>query len=201
MNSPLLQDYGLASQPVSDFGAKAQRWRIPHPPELFSRFVPLQDLQFLTQFYHAAFRQHAAKIYVRIDKAIAPKNRTGIDHRVAADLGPVTDNRTKFRKPGRDVALLRGNHDLGVVELHVRQDHAGAEMRFESEDRVPNVIEVWDLGFVEDDAVLEFARIAHDDAVADHDVLAHITTAADLTIFADPRRALWHGSLFGNRAA
>jgi len=31
-------------------------------------------LKFLTQFQHAAFRQHATEIYIRINKAISAEN-------------------------------------------------------------------------------------------------------------------------------
>src|SRR5439155_1236552 len=44
------------------------------------------------------------------------------------------------------------------------------------------------LHFVEENAVLELARVSHHNTVADDHVLAHVATAADPAIFADPWR-------------
>src|SRR5947207_9255859 len=74
-------------------------------------------------------------------------------------------------------------------------------MRFKSKNRIADVIKMRHLSFVENDAVLEFARIAHYDAVANDDVLADVAAAADLAIFADPGRSFQDRALFDNRAA
>src|SRR5262245_16683683 len=153
-----------------------------------SATAALQDLNLLAQFRDVVVWQNAAEIYVWINKTIAPDDRAGINHRVATNLSPVADNRTKLFKSRSNVSLFRRNRDLAVIEFHVRQDHACAEVRFESENRIADVIEMRHLRFVEDDAVFEFARVAHDHAVADHDILAHITAASDMAVVADPRR-------------
>src|ERR1043166_5224788 len=57
------------------------------------------------------------------------------------------------------------------------------------------------LRIVENDAVLELARVAHRDAVADNDVLTHVTAAADLAVLADPCGAFQDRALFDNRTA
>ena len=40
---------------------------------LFPAIASFQNLELLTQFQNAAFRQHAAKVYVRINETIAPE--------------------------------------------------------------------------------------------------------------------------------
>src|SRR5262249_26859332 len=148
----------------------------------------------------AAFGQHTAEIHVWVNETIASDNGSGIDHRVAADLGSVADDCAELRESSRDVAFFGCDCDLAVVEFHIRQNHAGAEVRFESESGTPHVVERWDLRLVEDDAVLEFAGVAHDHAVADHNVLAHVAAAPDLAIFSYPRRSFDYRPLFDNRA-
>src|SRR6266481_4060726 len=74
-------------------------------------------------------------------------------------------------------------------------------MRFKSKNRIADVIKMRHLSFVENDAVLEFARVAHDDAIADDDILAHVAAAADLAVLADPGRSFQNRALFDNRAA
>ena len=53
-----------------------------------------------------------------------------------------------------------------MIELHIGQDHARAEMRVIAENRIADVIEMRNLRFVENNAVLELARISHDHAVS-----------------------------------
>ena len=148
------------------------------------------DLQFLPQLDHAAVWENTAKIYARINHAIAADDRAGIDHCVAADLRSIADDRAEFSQAGRNVAIGCYDRDFGVIELHVRENHARAEMRVMTKDRIADVIEMRHLRFIEQDAVFEFARVAHDYAVADDHVFAHVTAAADVAVLADPRRAL-----------
>ena len=53
-------------------------------------------LQILPQFDPAAVWQETAEIYGGINHAITADDRAGIDDRIAADLGSVTDDRTEF---------------------------------------------------------------------------------------------------------
>src|SRR5207247_11166134 len=57
------------------------------------------------------------------------------------------------------------------------------------------------LRFIEQNAILELARVAHHDDITGDDVLAHVATAANLAIFSDPRRALQHHALFNDRSS
>src|ERR1043165_512810 len=87
-----------------------------------------------------------------------------------------------------------------MIKLYVRKNNAGTEMSAITEDRIAYVIEVWNLGFVEEDAVFEFAGVAHHHAVAHDHVFAHITAAANVAPLANPGRSLQDRALFNNRS-
>ncbi len=70
-----------------------------------------------------------------------------------------------------------------------------------TQNRIADVVKMRDLRFIEENAVLELARISHHRAIADHHIFAHIAAAADLTIFADPRRPFQNRALLDNRSA
>ena len=93
------------------------------------------------------------------------------------------------------------NRDFGVIEFDVRENHARAKVRLIAQDGVAHVIEMRHLCFIEQNAILELARVAHYDAIASDDVLAHVATAANLAVFADPRRALQHRALLNDRSS
>src|SRR4029077_4407989 len=132
---------------------------------------------------------------------IASQNRARINHRVTANLCSIPNNRAKFRETGGDRTFVCGYANLAVIEFHVRQNHARTEVRLKSKNRIADVIKMRHLSFVENDAVLELARVAHDDTVADDDILADVAAAANLTILADPGRSLQNCALFDNGAA
>ena len=69
-----------------------------------------------------------------------------------------------------------------------------------AEDGVAHIVEVGNLGTVEDDAVFEFAGIAENSIVADDDIFADVASGADLAAVADPGRAFDHGALFDRGA-
>src|SRR5260370_2982621 len=98
--------------------------------------------------------------------------------RVAADFSPITHDRAELGKAGRNVAVGSGHGDLAVIEFHIRQNYAGAEMCFKSKNGIANVIEMRHLRFIENNAVLQFARISHDYSVSDGASFPHGTTAA-----------------------
>src|SRR5438034_2396943 len=74
-------------------------------------------------------------------------------------------------------------------------------MRMITKDWIGEIIEVGHLYFVEEDAILKFARVAHHHAVSGNDVFPHVTTTADTTIFTDPGRSLQHCALLDNRSS
>jgi hypothetical protein len=67
-----------------------------HADGALASSVFLDHLQILPQLDPAAIRQKAAEIYAGINHAIATDNRTGIDDRIATDLGSVTDDCAEF---------------------------------------------------------------------------------------------------------
>src|SRR5918996_966191 len=88
-----------------------------------------------------------------------------------------------------------------MIEFNVRENHAGAKVRLMAQDGVAHVIKMRHLYFIEQNAVFEFARIAHYDAITGDDVLTHVTTAANLAVFADPRGPLQHRALLNDRSS
>src|ERR671931_2405911 len=71
-------------------------------------------------------------------------------------------------------------------------------MRVMTNDRVTHIIEVRYLHFIEQDGIFELAGVSHDDAVADDHIFAHVTAAANVAVFADPRRAFQHRALLND---
>ncbi len=57
------------------------------------------------------------------------------------------------------------------------------------------------LHFIEQDGILEFAGVPHDNTVADDHVFADVTAAANLAVFADPRRAFQRRTLLNDRSS
>ena len=74
-------------------------------------------------------------------------------------------------------------------------------MRLKSKNGIADVIEVRHLRFVENDAVLEFAGVAHHHTVSHDNVFAHVTSAPDLAVLADPSRSFQDGALFDDCSA
>ena len=187
-NDRVVRATAFRSRLDQDQAAAGRRLRHGH---FFGRWLASrQHLKVLTHLDDARRRQDAAKIRSGINDAIAAQNGAGIDHRIAADLRPITDNRAEFLQAGGDAAISRAHVNLAVIEFHIRENHARAEMRAVTENRIADVIEMRHLRFIEEDAVLEFARVPHHHAVADDHIFAHVTTAADLAVRRRSRPAL-----------
>lgn len=161
----------------------------------------INNLQFLSQLNHALVGEDTAKVYAGINHAIAADNRTGIDHCVAPDLRSIANDCAEFSEACRNVAIGCYDRDFGVIQLYIGENHARAQMRVMSNDRITHVIEVRHLHVIEQDGILEFARVPHDYAVADDHVLAHVAAAANVAIFADPRWAFQHSALLNDRSS
>src|SRR5436309_13364805 len=100
--------------------------RAPIPTLARLLTFPFQHLQLLSQFHHAAVRQNSTKVHRRINHAVASNHRTWIDHSIAADFGPVTDDRPEFSETGWNLAVWRDHRDFAVIELYVGENHARA---------------------------------------------------------------------------
>ena len=69
-----------------------------------------------------------------------------------------------------------------------------------AQDGVTDIIKMRHLRFIEQNTVLEFARVAHYDTITGDDVLAHVATASDMTLFANPSRTFYDRTLFNDGA-
>src|SRR5690242_15493938 len=87
-----------------------------------------------------------------------------------------------------------------MIELHVGKNRAGAEVRFVAKNGIADVIKVRHLNLVEENTILELARVTHDDAVAHDHVFADVAARANMAAFPDPSRALQKSSLFHDGA-
>ena len=88
-----------------------------------------------------------------------------------------------------------------MIEFDVRENYARAKVRLMAQDGVAHVIEMGHLCFIEQNAILKLARVTHYNAIAGDDILAYVATAANLAVFADPRRALQHRALLNDRSS
>jgi len=131
-----------------------------------------------------------------VDHAVTPDEGTGAENAVAADLGMVADEGAKFAKAGGDGTFGCVDGHGRLVEAHIRENDARAEVSLVAEDRVADIIEMRNLGLVEDEAVFKFRGISSHDTIAEDDIFADVTPIPNLTVLADPSRTFDHGSLF-----
>ena len=124
--------------------------------------------------------------------------RSRTEDAITADFGPVTYDCAEFAKGRREASGWPVHGDRSLVQTDIGKDDTGTEVGAVAENRIPDIIEVGNLGFVENKAVFEFARVAGDDAIAEDDVFADVASAADLAIFADPSGSLHHGALLNH---
>src|SRR5205823_4919278 len=94
----------------------------------------LQHLNLLPKLDHAALGKDAAKVYARINHAIAPQERARIDNRIATNFRSVADDRAEFCEAGCDIVIGRHDGDFAVIEFYVRENHACAKMSVVTED-------------------------------------------------------------------
>lgn len=88
-----------------------------------------------------------------------------------------------------------------MVEADIGEDGSGTEMRLVTQDRVTDVVEVWDLRFVKDEAALELAGVPQDDAIPHQNILPDVGAVTDLAILADPGGSLDHGTILNDGAS
>ena len=113
---------------------------------------------------------------------------------MVADEGPELAEASGYRTLG-GVDFHRG-----LVESHIGKNNSRTEVGFLSENRVADVVEMRNLGFVEDEAVFKFRGISRDDAIAEDDIFANVATITNLAVLTDPSWAFDHGPLFDHRA-
>ena len=131
-----------------------------------------------------------------VDHAIPPDEGPGAENAVATNLRMVADEGAEFAKAGGDNALRCVDGDRRFIEAHIRENDSCSEVGLVAEDRVADVIEVRNLGLVEDEAVFKFRGIPGHDSVAKDHIFADVTSVPNLAVLADPSRTFDHGSLF-----
>ena len=88
------------------------------PAALFS-LAFLYHLEFLPQFHPGTVWQQTAEIYTGLNHAISADDRTGVDDRIAANLGSLADDRAEFFQASGDTAVGCDYRDLAMIEFHV----------------------------------------------------------------------------------
>lgn len=88
-----------------------------------------------------------------------------------------------------------------MIEPDIGKDGTGTKVGPIAEDGITDIIEVWDLRLVKDEAILELTGIAQNHAVPHDDIFTDVGPIANLTSLADPGRSLDHGSMLDHRAA
>ena len=92
-----------------------------------------------------------------IDNRVFPDQRSRAQDAVATDFSVVPDNRPEFPQACRETPIRPRYDDIRFVELHIGKDHPGPQMRFESQDRIANIVVVRDLRPVENQGILKLA--------------------------------------------
>ena len=136
----------------------------------------------------------------RVDYAVSPDERPRAEHAVATDLGMVADEGAKFAKAGGYRPCLGVDGDRRLVEAHIRENDASAEVGLVAENRVAHIVEVRDLCFVEDEAVFKFRGISSHDSISENHIFPDVTPISNLAVLPDPSRTFDHGPLFDHRA-
>lgn len=161
-----------------------------------SRFNPgppvgaLDHHEILPVLDDPARREDPAPVRAGIENAVPTEETAGTQHTVAADLRPVADDGAELPQARVEHFPGRGrDRDMAAVEPHIRANDARPQMRPALEDGVADVVEMRHLALVEEQAVLEFARVSQHAAPARHDPLAHISPAPHHRALADPGRA------------
>jgi hypothetical protein len=67
-----------------------------------------------------------------------------------------------------------------------------------AENGVPNVVKMWDLHIVHEDAVLHLSRMTDDAPIASDNSTPQICSTSDLTILADYRRSFDHHTVLNH---
>ena len=143
-------------------------------------------------------REMSPPLAAGVDHAAPPDEGTRAENAVATDLGMVADEGAKFAKAGGDNALRGVDGDRRFIEAHIRENDSSSEVGLVAEDRVANIIEVRNLGLVEDEAVFKFRGIPSHNPIAEDHIFADVTSVPNLAVLADPSRAFDHGPLFNH---
>jgi hypothetical protein len=154
----------------------------------------------LFHFPDGAGGEDAGEVGEWVDDAVAADESARIDDGVTADLGVIADDGAELSQAGGNALFPCGDHDFAAIETDIGKDDAGAKMGLVAEDGVAHIIEVRDFAVIEQNAVLELAGIPEYAAIAHDYIFPYVAAAADLAVFANPRRPFNHGSRFHDGA-
>jgi len=154
----------------------------------------------LTQLGYVSRWEMSPPLAAGIDHAVPPDEGPWAENAVATDLGMVADEGAKFPEAGGDGALGCVDGYGRLVEAHIRENDASAEVGLVAENRVADVVKVGDLSLVEDEAVFKLRGISGHDSIAEDHVFPDVAPIPNFAVLADPCWTFDHGPLFDDRA-
>ena len=135
-----------------------------------------------------------------VDHAVPPDEGPRAENAVTTDLGMVSDEGAEFPEASGDGALGCVDGHGRLVEAHIRENDARAEVGLVAEDRVADIVEVRNLCLVEDEAIFKFRGIPGHDSIAEDHIFPDVTPIPNFAVLADPSWTFDHGSLFDDCA-
>src|SRR5208283_1267540 len=96
------------------------------------------------------------------DHRAAANDAARVEDTVAADLGAVAHQRGELAQPGVPGPAFDFDGHVAGKRPDIGEDHAGPQMRLAAENGIAYVIEMRRHSLVEEQGVLDFARVAHD---------------------------------------
>jgi len=93
---------------------------------------PDDGLKLLAQFDDAVSRTDAAPENVRVEHCVAPNDRAGIQHAVAADVAAVANDRPELAQACVNVVAIL-DRDIAFSSIWHRQNHTRAKVALKPE--------------------------------------------------------------------
>jgi len=115
---------------------------------------------------------------------------TWVEDGVASDLGGITEDSAKFAHTGIDETIECFDADGLGVESEVGQDDTCAEVAVVAENGISNVVKMWRLDVVQEQAILKFATVAENTTFTDNHVLPNVDARSQLAPLPNVRRTL-----------
>ena len=109
---------------------------------------------------------------------------------------PIID--PKFAQASIDIVAIL-DRDVALHRLGIRQNHARAKVRFETQDGIADVTEMGNLHAIEEHGVLEFRCITEHAIIAHDDIAADIGAGTNLAILANDRGPFDHRAVLDDR--
>lgn len=128
------------------------------------------------------------------DGGAAVEDGAWLENAVAAGFGVVGEECAEFAQAGVGAAGVgEADGDGLLVEAQIGADDAGTEVAAVAENGIADVVEVWCLDVVEEEAVFKFTTVAEDAAFSGDDFAADVGAGPDFGLRADPGGAFDDG--------